>query len=72
MQNLRGCGGGGGRGQTECVMGDSKIDDIDTTMFERQLYSLIVLLKHSYHWNTWRFRVFCDLKTMDRDYHETK
>ena len=53
-------------------MGDSKIDDIDATMFERQLYSLIVLLKHSYHWNTWRFRVFCDLKTMDRDYHETK
>ena len=42
--------GGGGRGQTECVMGDSKIDDIDATMFERQLYSLIVLLKHSYHW----------------------
>ena len=63
---------GGGGGQTECVMGDSKIDDIDATMFERQLYSLIVLLKHSYHWNTWRFRVFCDLKTMDRDYHETK
>ena len=61
-----------GGGQTECVMGDSKIDDIDATMFERQLYSLIVLLKHSYHWNTWRFRVFCDLKTMDRDYHETK
>ena len=49
MQNLRGWGGGG-RGQTECVMGDSKIDDIDATMFERQLYSLIVLLKHSYHW----------------------
>ena len=48
MQNLRGWGGG--RGQTECVMGDSKIDDIDATMFERQLYSLIVLLKHSYHW----------------------
>ena len=31
-------------------MGDSKIDDIDATMFERQLYILIVLLKHSYHW----------------------
>ena len=33
----------GGRGQTECVMGDSKIDGIDATMFERQLHSLIVL-----------------------------
>ena len=35
--------GGGGRGQTECVMGDSKIDGIDATIFERQLHSLIVL-----------------------------
>ena len=33
----------GGGGQTECVMGDSKIDDIDATMFARQLYSLILL-----------------------------
>ena len=44
--------GGGGGVQTECVMGDSKIDDIDATMFERQLHSLIVLLKHSHHWKT--------------------
>ena len=43
MQNLRGWGVGGGGGQTECVMGDSKIDDIDATMFARQLYSLILL-----------------------------
>ena len=43
MQNLRGWGVGGGGGQTECVRGDSKIDDIDATMFARQLYSLILL-----------------------------
>ena len=43
---------GGGGVQTEGVMGDSKIDDIDATMFERQLHSLIVLLKHSHHWKT--------------------
>ena len=36
-------GGWGGGGQTECVMGDSKIDYIDATMFARQLYSLILL-----------------------------
>ena len=34
---------GGGGGQAECVIGDSKIDDIDATMFERQLHNLIVL-----------------------------
>ena len=33
----------GGGGQAECVIGDSKIDDIDATMFERQLHNLIVL-----------------------------
>ena len=44
--NFERLGGGGGARpppQAECVIGDSKIDDIDATMFERQLHNLIVL-----------------------------